>query len=68
MIADVAVDVGVDEILAGTGEALQGGGEFGPVVRAVDIQKRKLIAGLGRGPAQGIVSGLAVRENKGRDA
>ena len=68
MIADVAVDVGVDEILAGTGEALQSGGEFGPVARAVEIQKRKLIAGLGRGPTQGIGMAFGQRESQGRDA
>ena len=42
VIADISVDIGVDEVLSRTGEALERGGEFIPVTRAVDIEQGKL--------------------------
>ena len=42
MVADVAVHVGVNKVLARSGKSGDGGGELLPVAGAVDIQKREL--------------------------
>src|SRR5262249_7726924 len=44
MIADVAVDIGIDEVLAGTGESRDGGGELGPVSGVIQLEERELEA------------------------
>src|SRR5579885_3115981 len=64
MIADVAIRIGVDEVLTGPRESRDGGGEFLPVASAVQIKKGELeTARLGRGPAQGVVLILVVEKN-----
>ena len=65
VIADVAVDVGVDEILARSREARDGRGELGPVLRAVDVEEGKLeTIRIGRGPAQRILLVFIAQKNR----
>src|SRR5581483_5675427 len=42
VISDVAVDIGINEILTWSGKPLQPGHKLIPIARAVDVQKREL--------------------------
>ena len=58
--ADVAVGVGVDEVAGGAGEEFEGGPEFGPIGRAVEVEEGVMEGeGGGGGPLK---SGLAVAD------
>src|SRR5437879_991512 len=65
MVADVAIDIRIDEIRARTREPFDGGLELFPILRAIDIDEGKVQhAGLGGGPAQGEAL-IAFREEDG---
>ncbi len=65
VIPDVARRIGVNEILPRTRESRDGGREFLPIVRAIDIEKRKLKRPrVRRGPAQRVLMVFVAQKNR----
>jgi hypothetical protein len=61
VVADVALIVGVDDVLGGASEAAEGGEKAGPVVGVVYVEGGDLeVGGVVDGPAEGEGAGMAV--------